>query len=330
MTIRRAPATLLLAAVVAVTIATVIAVTSPARASLPVAASTVPPGTAPPATEMSPEEIAAWFPPAHDTSRIVPLNGDIAEVVYALGFGDHVVATDISATYPEEAADSPKIGYQRTLNAETILAFEPTLAIADDRAGPPEVLDALRAAGVEVVVVAHHSDIQAPVYKVRAVASTLGAVDEGEAIVDAYEQSLADAEAIAAGSSEQPGVLTLYLRGTRVTYVFGEGSGDDAVIEAAGGRDIGTALGVGEFGELSTEAIIEAAPDFILVSTTGLESIGGIDGLLAIPGIAETPAGEDPERRVLQFEDQLLFGLGPRTGQMVAELAAAIHDDQPR
>ena len=76
-------------------------------------ASTVPPS----------DDASSEFPPVPDISRIVPVNGDIAEIVYALGLGDHVVATDISATYPAEAADTPKVGYQRTLVAETILSF---------------------------------------------------------------------------------------------------------------------------------------------------------------------------------------------------------------
>ena len=83
---------------------------------------------------------AADPPPAQ---RIIPVNGDLAEVVYALGLGDQVVATDISATYPPAAAATPKIGYQRTLVAETILSYEPTVVLADDLAGPPEVLDQL-------------------------------------------------------------------------------------------------------------------------------------------------------------------------------------------
>src|SRR5687768_9475908 len=55
-----------------------------------------------------------------DVSRVIPLNGDVAEVVWALGLGEKVVATDTSATFPAEAAAKPKIGYQRTLSAEGI------------------------------------------------------------------------------------------------------------------------------------------------------------------------------------------------------------------
>ena len=285
----------------------------------PVSATLVPPTS-------EPAEIADSFPPVEDASRIIPVNGDIAEVVYALDLGDQIVATDISATYPDEANATPKIGYQQTLTAETILAFEPTVVIADDRAGPPEVFDAIRAAGVDVVIIQHHADLQAPAYKIRAIASTLDVTDAGETLVTTFEDELAAGLAVAdagVSASGRPLVLALYFRGEGVQLVFGAGSGIDAIVEAAGAVNAGTEMGVVDNGELSTESIIDAAPDYLLVTTTGLASVGGVDGLLAQPGLAETPAGE--HRRVLVFEDQFLYGLGPRMGQLVASLAEQIH-----
>ena len=117
----------------------------------------------------------------------------------------------------------------------------------------------------------------------------------------------------AVAASGRPKVLALYLRGPNVQLVFGKGSGIDAVIAAAGGTDLGTEMGVVDNAELSIESIVAAAPDVLLVTTTGLESVGGIDGLLAIPGIDQTPAAAN--RRVVAFEDQYLYGLGPRTGR---------------
>jgi iron complex transport system substrate-binding protein len=102
--------------------------------------------------------------------------------------------------------------------------------------------------------------------------------------------------------------LVLYLRGERVQFVFGKDSGLDWVIEAAGAIDVGTELGVVDNAPLTAESVLRAAPDVFLVSTTGLESVGGLDGLLAIPGIAQTPAGE--ASRVIAHPDQYLFGTG--------------------
>ena len=71
--------------------------------------------------------------------------------------------------------------------------------------------------------------------------------------------------------------------------------------------------------------MVAAEPDFLLVTTTGLESVGGIDGLVGQRRAStETPAADNRQRAVA-FEDQFLYGLGPRTGELVADLAEQLH-----
>lgn len=57
--------------------------------------------------------------------------------------------------------------------------------------------------------------------------------------------------------------------------------------------------------------------------TKGLESVGGLDGLLQIPGIAQTPAGMN--RRVVDLEDGVLLSFGPRTPLVIDILVDRIH-----
>jgi iron complex transport system substrate-binding protein len=263
-----------------------------------------------------------------DTSRIIPVNGDIAEVVFALGLGDDVVATDLSATYPPEADALPEIGYQRTLLAEQILGLEPTVVVANTDAGPPEVLDQLRDADVAVVVVDYPHDLTGPAAKIRLVAQALGVPARGEALareVDATIAAATDqaAERVEAAGGEPLRAAFLYLRGTNVQQVGGRGSGVDALLEAAGVVDVGVELGVDEFQPLTDESLLEAAPDVLVVTTTGLESVGGVDGLVEVPAVAGTPAGRD--RRVIALDDQLLLGLGPRAGDALQELVDQLH-----
>ena len=63
---------------------------------------------------------------------------------------------------------------------------------------------------------------------------------------------------------------------------------------------------------------MRAAPEILLVPSAGLESVGGIDGLLEVGGISQTPAGIN--RAVLAYDDQLLLGNGPRTGELLEQL----------
>ncbi|MDY7106142.1 MAG: ABC transporter substrate-binding protein [Actinomycetota bacterium] len=258
--------------------------------------------------------------------RIVPLDGDLAEVVFALGLGDNVVATDLSATYPPEADALPEIGYQRSLVPEPIAAMEPTVLLASDLAGPVETLETLRELGFPLVVIDQDPTIDGPATKVRRVGEALGIPDAGEALAAEVEADIDEALTLVPDDVDPPRIMSMYVRGGGLQLVFGEGSGMDALIEAIGGVDVGTELGIEDNGPLTEEALALAAPDVILVTDSGLESVDGIDGLLDASGLARTPAGED--RRVLSYDDQLLFGLGPRTGELITRLVADIHGER--
>jgi iron complex transport system substrate-binding protein len=260
-----------------------------------------------------------------DVSRIIPVNGDVAEVVFALGLGDRVVATDLSATYPPEADALPEIGYQRALVAETILAHEPTVVIGDSLAGPPGALDEIRAVNVPVVITEYPRDVDGAARKIRSIANALGVPGRGEQLARETEAAIESARAEADSfSGDELRVAFLYLRGEDVQQIAGAGSGISALITDAGAIDVGTELDVDEFAPLGAEALIEAQPDVIIVTTSGLESVGGLDGLVELPAIAGSPAGRD--RRILAYEDQLVLGLGPRTGDFLHQLIDDLHD----
>lgn len=266
--------------------------------------------------------------------RIIPLDGDIAEVVFALGLGANVVATDLSATYPPEADALPEIGYQRALSAEAVAAFAPTVLLATDIAGPPEALDDMRRLGFPLVIVPNDSTSTGAARKIRAVAAALGVPSRGETLAQEVDDAIA-AAAVEASAVEEPlRVIALYLRGTAAQLVLGESSNTRWLIEAAGGIDVSASMGITEPVPISAEAILAAAPQVVLVPEAGLTSVNGIDGLLEIGGIGETPAGRD--RHVLAYDDQMLLGNGPRTAEMLARLrddlqrfAATLEGDNP-
>src|SRR5262249_18804242 len=86
-----------------------------------------------------------------DTSRIVPLWGNLSEIVFSLGLGDKVVARDASATFAE-AAGLPLVTRGHDVSAESVLSLRPTVVLAQTDTGPREALEQIRAAGVPVLV----------------------------------------------------------------------------------------------------------------------------------------------------------------------------------
>ncbi len=261
-----------------------------------------------------------------DVSRIVPLNGDLAETVFTLGLTRNVVGVDTSATYPERSvARVPKIGYQRTLSAEGILSLRPTVVIGSPAAGPPAVIEQLRTAGVTVVIIPEYKALNAGARKLRIVGKALGVPNRGERLARQVESQIRIARREVASTGAKPRVAFLYLRGTQVQMIGGKGSGADAMIAAAGGRDVGVEAGIDRFKPFSAEALVAARPDVLLLLSAGLQSVGGVDGLLRLPGVAQTPAGQ--ARRIVHYDDLLLLGLGPRTGKALRLLIRGLHPD---
>jgi iron complex transport system substrate-binding protein len=254
--------------------------------------------------------------------RIIPLDGDIAEIVFALGMGDNVVATDLSATHPPEADALPQIGYQRALNAEPILAFEPTLLIGTDIAGPPGAIEELERVGVPVAIVPTPADASGPGTKIRAVAEVLGIPERGEELASAVESEIATVDPLDLATSPigAPRVAMLYLRGEGTQLMFGEGTAIDWVIESTGAVDVADVIGVVGTAEISAEALTAAQPDVLLVTADGLASVGGIEGLLALPAVAGTPAAQ--QGAVLAYDAQLMLGNGPRTAEFLTTFTA--------
>lgn len=256
-----------------------------------------------------------------DVSRILPLSGGVAEVVFTLGLGDHVVGRDEQATFTE-AADLPVVTSGHSVSAEGVLSLAPTVVIGDTLTGPPEALEAVRGAGIPVVIVPEAWTLADIYPRIEAVAAALGVPDAGQQLVTDVQGRVA---AASADLDPAPTVAFLYLRGTAGVYLLGgDGSGADAMVEAAGGVDAGTALGLQPFTPLTSEALVQAAPDVLLVMTKGLESVGGMDGLLELPGIAQTPAGRDGA--VISVDDGLLLAFGARTPDVVELLAARLQD----
>lgn len=260
-----------------------------------------------------------------DVSRIVPLNADITEIVYSLGFGENVVGVDVSATYPEEVQQLPKFGYQRELNAEGILSLEPTVIIGTEEAGPPEVIEQIRGTGTPVVILEDPPTLEAPGQKIRATAEALGVPEKGEELARRTEAEISDAQQLAASAESEPRVLFLYVRGQGTQLIGGKGTTADTLIKAAEGVNTGGEIGIQDYRPLTPESLATAQPDVILLLSGGLESVGGEEGLLEIPGMAQTPAGQNG--RILAYEDLYLLGMGPRTGEALRDLTLGLHPE---
>ncbi|UOQ56426.1 ABC transporter substrate-binding protein [Leucobacter allii] len=132
-----------------------------------------------------------------DASRIVPLSlsGSVGELVYAFGLADHIVGRDISTSFPgsDEIPVITKDGH--SVDAEAVLALNPSVIITDGSIGPVDVVLQLRDAGIPVVTVDRAIDPESSFATAQQVADALGIGDAAPGLVDTLRQAIADKEA---------------------------------------------------------------------------------------------------------------------------------------
>src|SRR5690625_4376596 len=113
-------------------------------------------------------------------NRIISLNGDITEYIFALGAEDQLAAVDATSDWPEAANDVPNIGYAGRPSAESLLSHNPTVIIANELASPPEVLEQVAEAGVEVVMVTNETSLDIPFENLAVIAEITGKQEKAE------------------------------------------------------------------------------------------------------------------------------------------------------
>lgn len=266
-----------------------------------------------------------------DTSRILALDtyGTLASTVYALGLGDRLVGRDVSTGVPA-LADLPVVTHNgHELNAEAILALDPTVVLTDYSIGPLEVQLQLRDAGIPVVIMDDGRSRDTVVPQIEQVAEVLGVPKAGTALGDrvATEIDAAEADVAAlapADPAQRPRMVFLYLRGTAgVYYWFGQGSGADDLIASLGGVDVASESGLAGEQPLTAEGLIKADPDLYLLMSQGLDSVGGADGIESVPGVADTTAGKT--RCFVDMADHQILSFGPQYPATLRALAAAVY-----
>ncbi len=246
--------------------------------------------------------------------RIVALANGSAEIVASLGFQANLVGRDIASTMPE-LAQIPIDTDAHQISVERVLSQRPDLVLIDSTSSPATAIAQLKQSGIKVVMVPSPFTVAGVLEKEKAVADAIGTPKAAALLA----KSLTDISYPKSATK----VAFLYLRGTASIYLIGgRGSGADSLFQSIGVQDVGAQNLKTPFTALSAEALIQMQPDVIVLMTKGLTSVGGVDGLVQLPGIAQTPAGKN--KRIVTVDDSLLLSFGPRTAPLLPLLRAAI------
>jgi iron complex transport system substrate-binding protein len=267
-------------------------------------------------------EPRAWaapdWRPAAPPQRIVAASLLSAEVLLAIAPRERIAGVHYLAADPRysvlgsDVAGLPLVGAA----AEQLLAASPDLVICDPFT-KPETLALLASASVPVVTPrnpATFDDVAANVLRIGSVCHLDGAAAQ---LVAKMRQRLA---ALAAHAGEVAEWRVVHVAGGM--HVHGRGSLFDAVVAAAGARNVAAERGAGPFRKLDVETLIGWSPDALV--------IGGTDGdvlpqwLQQVPGVALLPCVA--RRRTLRIPEPLLGSTSHRLVEAAEQLQRALRD----
>ncbi len=244
-------------------------------------------------------------------NKIVSLNGAITETVAALGKGGEIVGRDVTSTYPADltAKDLGHVG--RGMTIEGLMSVNPTLIIGTSKEENPDLMAKIKESGIKLELINQEYSVEGAKNLIKKVAEILG-VAETQSLIDKIDADVAQITPI----EKKPKVLFIYARGAGNLMVAGTGTPMEALVKVAGGENAVTDFA--DFKPLTPESLVQGNPDVILMFDSGIQSMGGVDGILKVPGVEQTNAGKN--KKIITMDGGLMSNFGPRVGEAALEL----------
>jgi iron complex transport system substrate-binding protein len=206
--------------------------------------------------------IIAQVPPAQRPrpERIVSLNLCTDQLLLQLVEPKRIAAITNLATDPEQSvqADRARAVPVGRATAEEVILLRPDLALAGEY-GAREAVEVLRRWGIPIVQFAPAESWEAIREQLRRAAIAVGEVERAESLVERMEASLKALEF----REPAPTLRAIVIQHDGGT--FGSGTLPDAVLRAAGFRNVASELGIIGYGSIALEQLLVSNPDLVVI-----------------------------------------------------------------
>ncbi|GAB4372710.1 MAG: ABC transporter substrate-binding protein [Deltaproteobacteria bacterium] len=252
-------------------------------------------------------EVRLARPPA----RIVSLAPSLTEIVFLLGAQDRLVGVTRFCNVPPEAARLPRIGGVVDPDVERIVAARPDLVLCTTDGNPKEKVRILEESGIPCFAVGPQG-LSAVFGTIERIGTLVGLPERGRREAESLRNRTARVSGADPCSARRPKVL--FAVSTSPIIVAGSGTFLDELIRRAGGENAARGYS-GRYPRLSTEQLIAASPDLVLLAAmAGVERFP--DSVLRW---REIPAFRDDE--VHSLDGDLVTRPGPRMVDALEQVA---------
>ncbi len=248
--------------------------------------------------------------------RIVSLSATHTEILYAIGAGDAVVATDLTSDYPPQAETTDKVD-AFNFSVEAVAALQPDLAVlAFDFQGEVESLESL---GIPTLLLGPAATLDDAYRQVVVLGRATFHEEEAEATADAMRSRIDAAVesfgTISGGASVYHEVDDTLFSANSATLL-----GD--IFRRLGLHNIADAV-PDEFGS----GFVQLSEEFILFSDPTIIVLGDASFGVTAQSLSDRPGWETlsavTEGRIIELIGDIPGRWGPRTPELVEDIVGA-------
>lgn len=249
--------------------------------------------------------------------RIVSLSATHTEVLYEIGAGPQIIATDLFSDYPAAAGTTEKVD-AFNLSVEAVAALDPDLVILSF--DPGDAVAGFEALEIPTVFFAPPGPVTLD--EVFAEWSDLGeASGHSPAAAALVAQVAREIQEIVAEVPETVRAFTYYVELDSTLFTAGPGSLLDTVFGMLGLVNV-AGPDAGAFTQLTPEYLIDADPDFVFLADTVCCGVSAAS-VAQRPGWSEMTAVTNGD--VIELDDATASRWGPRLLDLVIRISKEVY-----
>ena len=206
---------------------------------------------------------------AAEPQKIVSMTPATTEILFALGAGDRIVATDDGSDFPAEAVALPDVATFSSVDTEKVVAAGADLVVAGGLGfTPADAIAKLRSLGIPVLVI-YAPSVDGVLKDIELLGAAIGASDKATEITDGMRAEMklttdaAAAAAAAAGARQRVFYEIGYTDGTGEIFAPADASFLAEMVTLAGADAITT--GDPNTYQIPLEKLIERDPQVIIL-----------------------------------------------------------------
>ena len=212
-------------------------------------------------TDATGEKIDFEAPP----ERIVSLNPDFTENLFALGEGGKVVGVTGFCDYPPPAREIEQVGNLWSPSLEKILSLSPDLVLATKEGNSRRTVDSLRKLGLRVWVAGETRSLEDYSSLLEELGKILGREQKVAALRSLLDQEIIRCRTL---NNNLPRKKVFFQLGIRPIVSVNRDTLIHQLIEAAGGDNLAASAPT-RYPALSREKIIAEDPEYIILAVMG-------------------------------------------------------------